>query len=440
MAIKVGVVSLGCSKNRVDTEQMLGELVGRGYQVEADPARADIIVVNTCGFIEPAKEESIDTILEMAQYKQDGQCKLLLVTGCLAQRYGDDLRAQMPEIDGMLGVGQYDKLFDMIAQAERGEKPLLNAPCQDFFESERVLTTPSYSAYVKIGDGCDNRCSYCAIPLIRGSYRSRPMADIVREVKGLVARGVKEITLISQDTTRYGTDFAASQGKSQLPELLREVASLPGVVWLRALYCYPARVDDRLLDAMQALDNVCGYIDLPIQHIVPRLLEDMHRHGTAEHIRYLAREIKRRGMALRTSIIVGFPGETDADFAELLAFITEARFDRLGAFAYSPEEDTPAAERADQLSDATKQARLDKLMALQQRISLEENQRRVGQTCEVLVAGRRPDGLYVGRSRWEAPEIDGSILFSSDKTHRAGDIAQVRISRADAYDLIGVEA
>ncbi len=435
MAEHVGVVSLGCSKNRVDTEQMLGLLAEAGYTIEPDPARAEIIIVNTCGFIEPAKQESIDSILEMAQYKQSGRCRLLLVTGCLSQRYGGDLRAEMPEIDGMLGVGQYDKLLEMIAGAGRGERPLYAVPCNDFLESDRVLTTPEYSAYVKIGDGCDNRCSYCAIPLIRGGYRSRPLDDIVGEVRRLTARGVKEITLISQDTTRFGTDW--SGGASQLPALLREVAALPGVEWLRTLYCYPARVDEALLDTMMALPNVCGYIDLPIQHIVPRLLTAMNRHGTAEHIRRMVRAIHQRGMALRTSIIVGFPGETEADFEELLAFVQEARFDRLGAFAFSPEEDTRAAEMPDQVPEEVKQARLDRLMALQQGISVESNARRVGSTCRVLIEGKGTDGLYVGRSAWEAPEIDGKILFRSPNPLKPGDEATVRITAAQTYDLIG---
>ncbi len=432
---KVGVVSLGCSKNRVDTEQMLGVLAEAGYAFEPDPAQADIIVVNTCGFIEPAKEESIDTILEMAEYKKTGRCRLLLVTGCLAQRYSEALHADIPEIDGMLGVGQYDKLLAMIAEADKGARPALTQPCDDFFESQRVLTTPSYSAYVKIGDGCDNRCSYCAIPLIRGGYRSRPTADIAAEVRRLTRAGVQEITLISQDTTRFGTDKAG--GVSQLPALLREVSQIEGVHWLRTLYCYPARVDEALLDTMAALPNMCQYIDLPIQHIVPRLLTAMHRHGTAEHIRHLAQEIRARGMALRTSIIVGFPGETEADFEELLAFVAEARFDRLGAFAFSPEEDTVAAGLPDQIPEEIKQARLDRLMRLQSGISAERNATRVGTTCEVLVEGRRKDGLFVGRSRWEAPEIDGNVLFRATGKLRPGTFAQVRITGSEIYDLIG---
>jgi len=432
----VGVVSLGCSKNRVDTERMLGVLTAAGYRIQPDPAQADIIVVNTCGFIEPAKQESIDAILDMARYKQSGQCRLLLVTGCLSQRYPDALREQMPEIDGMLGVGQYGRLLELIAGAERGERPCFTTPCADFAEEgDRVLTTPPYSAYVKIGEGCDNRCSYCAIPLIRGAYRSRPLPGILAEVRRLAARGAKEFTLISQDTTRYGTDFAP--GESQLPTLLREAAALPGVEWLRALYCYPARVNEALLDALAGLPNVCGYLDMPIQHIVPRLLTAMHRQGAAAHIRWVIEAARARNLALRTSIIVGFPGETEADFAELLDFVAQAQFDRLGAFSFSPEEDTPAARMPDQAPEEVKQERFDKLMSLQQRISAERNALRVGSTCRVLAEGVRAGGLYWGRSAWEAPEIDGRILFRGAAPLQPGDFATVRITGAQAYDLIG---
>ena len=432
----VGVVSLGCSKNRVDTERMLGMLTAAGYAIEADPAKAQIIIVNTCGFIEPAKQESIDAILDMARYKESGQCKLLLVTGCLSQRYATELHEQMPEIDGLLGVGQYDRLLELISNAEQGKRPSFTAPCTDFMEeSDRVLTTPPYTAYVKIGEGCDNRCSYCAIPLIRGPYRSRPMADILKEMERLAGRGVKEFTLVSQDTTRYGTDFGS--GESQLPLLLRQAAALPVVTWLRALYCYPARVNEALLDALAGLPNACGYLDVPIQHIVPRLLTAMNRHGTAAHIRWVIEEARARNLALRTSVIVGFPGETETDFTELLDFVSQAQFDRLGAFAFSPEEDTPAAALPDQAPEEIKLQRLNKLMSLQQRISAERSALRVGSVCRVLTEGRRADGVYWGRSAWEAPEIDGHILFRSAAPLKPGDFAAVRVTGSKAYDLIG---
>lgn len=437
MSFTVGLVSLGCSKNRVDSEQMLGILSQAGHTIVADPAQAEVIIVNTCGFIGPAKEESINTILEMAQYKQSGQCKLLLVTGCLAQRYGDQLDVELPEVDGFLGVNQYDHLPALLAEAQEGTRPMMTACSDTFLEAERVLTTPSYSAYIKIGDGCDNRCSYCAIPLIRGGYRSRPQESILAEVRALADRGVKEFTLIAQDTTRFGTDLPGNE--SRLPQLLKAVAQVPGVQWLRVLYCYPARVDHALLDTIQALPNVCPYIDLPIQHIVPRLLTAMNRHGTAAHIRDMVKAIKERGMTLRTSIIVGFPGETDEDFEALLAFVQEAQFDRLGAFAFSPEEDTPAYDMADALPEAVKQQRLDRLMALQQGISLAQNRRRVGTTVQVLVEGKR-GGRYVGRSMAEAPETDGLIHFTSPQSLTPGEFVSVRILSAKAYDLIGEKA
>jgi len=301
---------------------------------------------------------------------------------------------------------------------------------------DRVLTTPPYTAYVKIGDGCDNRCSYCAIPLIRGAYRSRPMPGILREMERLAARGVKEFTLVSQDTTRYGTDF--SSGESfLLPALLRKAAALPGVEWLRVLYCHPARVDEPLLDALAKLPNVCDYLDVPIQHIAPRLLAAMNRQVTAGHIRWVIEAARQRGLALRTSIIVGFPGETDADFTELMDFVAQAQFDRLGAFAFSPEEDTPAADLPDQVPEDIKQERLDKLMSLQRRISAERNTQRVGSTCRVLTEGMRDDGLHWGRSAWEAPEIDGHILFRTSTSLAPGDFVTVRVTTAQAYDLLG---
>lgn len=430
----VGVVSLGCSKNRVDTEQMLGMLSQAGYTIVSDPAKAQVIIVNTCGFIGPAKEESIETIFEMAQYKEKGCCRLLVATGCFAQRYPEAVKEEMPEVDAILGVGQYDKLLKAIEEAARDLHPLYVTPSSGFLECERVLTTPAYSAYVKIGDGCDNRCSYCAIPLIRGGYRSRPMEDVLAEVRALAARGVSEITLVAQDTTRYGTDWG--DGRSRLPELLEAASEVEGVTFLRTLYCYPDRVDDRLLDTIERLPNACRYIDLPIQHIDPLLLRRMNRHGTAAHIRYLAGEIRRRGMMLRTSIIVGFPGETKEQFDELMDFLREAQFDRLGAFAYSAEEDTPAALMPDQIPEEVKQQRLDALMEMQQGISLARNELRVGTTCRVLVEGRR-DGYFVGRSEMEAPETDGQILFTGEGEAAPGSYVDVRITRALEYDLIG---
>jgi ribosomal protein S12 methylthiotransferase len=415
---------------------VLGLLTARGYTIQADPAQAEIILINTCGFIGPAKEESIDAILEMAEHKRTGKCRLLLVTGCLAQRYGSDLLRDMPEIDGLLGVGEYERIFELIDAAALGARPRYDGRTEGFLESDRVLSTPPCTAYIKIGDGCDNRCTYCAIPLIRGGYRSRPLDAIVAEVTRLAARGVQEFVLVAQDSTRYASDWGQPRG---LEALLRAVCAVPGVVWVRPLYCDPERVDAALLDAMHALPQVCDYMDMPIQHIHPELLRAMGRRGTSSHIREMVTAAHSRGMTLRTSLIVGFPGETDAQFQALMDFVAEARFHRLGAFAYSPEEDTPAALLPGQVPDAVKRQRLDTLMALQQRISLAHNQARVGQVCRVLVEGARPDGRRLGRTEREAPEVDGRIIFRPRQPHAIGDFVSVRLQRAASYDMMGVE-
>ena len=433
MATTVGLISLGCSKNRVDSEQALGFLRERGYQIVSDPAKAEVIIVNTCGFIQSAKEEAIATLFEMAEYKQSGKCRLLVATGCFAQRYPEAIREEMPEVDVILGVNEYRKLDDAIREAMTGARPVYVDDDGRFFEYGRVLTTPKYSAYIRIGEGCDNCCSYCAIPLIRGGYRSRPKTDILAEVRALAAQGVKEFTLIAQDTTRYGTDLG---GESQLPQLIEEVAAIPGVEWLRTLYCYPERVDDRLLDTIARLPNVCKYLDLPMQHISQHILTDMNRSDTSEHIREVCKKFKERGMMLRTTLMVGFPGETDADFDELMDFLRETKFDRMGAFTFSPEEGTVAAEMEGQVDEAVKQARYDALMTLQHGISLAQNKARVGTTCRVLVEKKRGK-RYVGRSEFEAPEIDGNIYFGSETPCAIGEFVNVRITGARAYDLMG---
>ena len=430
---KVGMVSLGCAKNRVDSENMLGMLRARGYEIVGDPAEADVLFVNTCGFIESAKEESIDAIFEMAQYKKDGNRKLF-VTGCLAQRYPEALMSEIPEIDGILGVADYARLFDMMAAAEAGERPCYTQNGARFLNVPRVLTTPGYSAYVKISDGCDNRCTYCAIPLIRGGYQSRPFDDIVAECENLAGEGVTELTLIAQDTSRYGCDFG--DGKYLLPELLEAVSAIEGVHWVRVLYCYPDSTDDRLLDAIARLPKVAPYLDLPLQHIDDELLVRMNRRGSADWIKSRIAECRKRGIILRTTMIVGFPGETDAQFETLLDFVKEARFDRLGAFTYSPEEGTAAARMPGQIDEEVKAKRLDQLMMLQQSIAMEINQARVGEECEVLVDGEE-DGRYYGRSLLEAPESDGCVWLNASRPLTPGEYVRVRITGADAYDLNG---
>lgn len=437
MPATVGVVSLGCTKNRVDTEQMLGILRQSGYQIIPDAKSAEILIVNTCGFIESAKTESIDTILEMAEHKKTGACRLLVVTGCLAQRYSDALLKDMPEIDLILGVNQYGRLISAIEGALSGSRSAYCASSDAFLETDRVLTTPTYSAYIRIGDGCDNRCAFCAIPLIRGRYRSRPMESILSEVESLARQGVREHVLVAQDTTRYGTDW---QRTSLLPDLMQKAARIEGVDWLRVLYCYPDEADITLLDTMAQTPNICKYLDLPIQHIDDRILRRMRRRGDPQHIRALLAAARERGFALRTSIIVGFPGETEDDFNRLCDFLQEQQFDRLGAFAFSPEEGTPAADMEDQIPPAVREERLDKLMKLQSSISHSRNQQRVGTTAKVLITGDRGNGWYVGRSEWEAPEIDGEILFASHDPLKPGTFCDVLITKAKTYDLMGEKA
>lgn len=424
------MISLGCAKNRVDSENLLGRLKAAGHEFVDDPAQADAIFVNTCGFIEDAKQESIDAILEMAAARKKGA--KLLVTGCLAQRYSDALMEEIPEIDGLLGVKDYDKALSLLDSDIRES---YTSGTERFPDGERILTTPPYSAFVKISDGCDNRCSYCAIPLIRGRYLSRPYEEIVDECERLAEGGVTEITLIAQDTSRYGNDI---YGKTRMSELLRRVAAIEKVKWVRVLYCYPDTTDDELLETIAHTPKVCAYLDLPLQHINDRLLKKMNRRGSSDWIKSRIEKCRQLGVTLRTTMIVGFPGETEEEFQELMDFVRWARFDRLGAFAYSPEEDTPAAVMPDQIDRETKYRRLDQLMMLQQEISMEINESRVGEECTVLCEGWE-DGLYYGRSPKEAPESDGNIRFTAQREIQPGEYVKVKILSAEAYDLYGEE-
>lgn len=435
MAPLLGLISLGCNKNRVDSEIALGLMKDCGYAFTADPAEADVLMVNTCGFIEAAKEESIDTILELAEYKKTGRCKVLVVTGCLSQRYENELLAEIPEIDVLLGVNQYALLPDAVEKALKGRRTHSCADDLTFIEHDRVLTTPPYTAYTRIGDGCSNRCTFCAIPLIRGPYRSRREDLILQEIDQLAKQGVREHILVAQDTTRYGTD---NGGHTALPSLMKKAAAIQGVDWLRVLYCYPDETNEELLDVLADTPNVCKYLDLPIQHIDPVLLRRMNRRGTDEDIIRCVKMAQERKLTLRTSIIVGFPGETEEQFQRLLDFIRFAKFDRLGAFTYSPEEGTPAARMEDQIPEEVKQERLDRLMNLQASISLEKNQARVGEVLNVLVTDHNEEGLCLGRSESEAPETDGEILFKAKgKLPEPGQFVRVKITQADTYDLMG---
>ena len=433
--MKVGVVSLGCSKNRVDTEMMLDILQKAGYEITTDESDADILIVNTCGFIDPAKQESIDTLLSMAQYKQEGHLKLLVATGCLVQRYAKELKEEMPEIDLFMGVSEYARLPEAIEQALGGQRPSYCHRSNTVLEGGRVLTTAPYSAYVRIADGCDNRCAYCAIPLIRGGFRSRSIESVLAEIRDLASRGVKEITLVAQDTSRFGVD---THGKSLLPELMVRAANIPGVEWLRVLYCYPDEVEDELLEAMASKPNICKYLDLPLQHADPELLKAMNRRGTVEHTRQFLKKARDMGFTLRTTFIVGFPGETEQQFQALMDFTREIEFDRMGAFVYSIEENTPAASMPNQIDEEVKQERLDRLMTLQQEISLRHNKARVGTMEKVLVEAVADDGSGTGRSSREAPEeTDGVIRLTGLSEKDIGEFVQARITGAEVYDLIG---
>ncbi len=430
----VGVVSLGCSKNRVDTELMLGILEKAGYRVTANEREADILIVNTCGFIDPAKQESIDTLLELAQYKTTGRLKLLVATGCLVQRYEKALLEDMPEIDLLLGVSQYPLLPQAIEQALSGKRASYCAQDMGVLSGERVLTTAPYTAYVRIAEGCDNRCAYCAIPLIRGGFRSRDIGGVLDEIRRLADSGVREHVLVAQDTSRFGIDRA---GRSLLPELMQRAADIPGVEWLRVLYCYPDEVGDDLLAAMASRPNICRYLDLPLQHADPDLLKRMNRRGDIEETRAFLKKAREMGFTLRTTFITGFPGETDRQFERLMDFVRDIRFDRLGAFTYSMEEDTPAASMPDQIPEEVKQARLDTLMTEQQSISLERNLLRVGREERVLVESVNAEGVAEARSAAEAPETDGVIRLRGASQSDIGCFVKARITAAEPYDLIG---
>ncbi len=438
MTYNIGMVSLGCAKNQTDAEIMLGILADEGHKIVRDPEEADVIIVNTCGFIEPAKQESIDSILEMAEYK-NGRCKLLIATGCLAERYHDDILTELPEVDAIVGTGDFHKISEVIKNASSGEKPVLCGH-KDYSPEEglpRILSTPSYTAYLKISDGCDNNCTYCAIPMIRGKYRSRKIEDIVAEARELAKSGVRELILIAQDTTRYGKDIYEGYA---LDKLLEELVNVEGIEWIRIHYFYAEAVTENLLKVMAKYDKICNYIDIPIQHINNRILRRMARRTNREEIISKIDMIRKYmpDSVIRTSLIVGFPGETDEEFEELYDFVRDTEFDRMGVFSYSQEEDTPAADFPDQIDEDTKAARLDKLMTLQQGISLKINQAKIGKTLEVLIEGYDPDNfMYVGRSRGDSIDIDSSVYVASEDELKIGEIVKVLILDAGEYDLTG---
>lgn len=434
--IKLGMISLGCSKNQVDAELMLALMQQDGWTLVADPEDADVVIINTCGFIEAAKQESIEAILEFCAKKERGGVRLVVVTGCLAERYRDQLATEIPEADVVLGLGKNSDIARTIRRALTGERVVEFGDKYDLKgEGERVLANPPYFAYVKVAEGCDNRCSYCAIPLIRGDFRSRSLESILEEVERLAARGVREINLVAQDTSRYGQDL---YGNYMLPELLHRVCRVEGVQWVRVLYCYPDRITDELIAAIAQEDKVVKYIDIPVQHASGKVLREMNRRGDRESILELVRRLRTGipGVVLRTTVIAGFPGETQDDLEELCKLVTEARFERLGCFAYSQEEDTPAGEREDQLDEQTRQRRAELIMELQMPIAFEFAESCRGRELEVLVEGRR-GREYFGRSYMDAPDIDTKVYFTSSRRLVPGRFVRVKITGSREYDLLG---
>ena len=429
--MNVGVASLGCAKTQVDTERMLGLLRRSGYRFTPDPQEAEVLIVNTCGFIDPAKEESIDTILEMAQYKERGRCRVLVATGCLTERYRQELTKELPEIDILLGVREYEKLPGLLAEKLGAPLPKLSCGLTD-----RVLTTPPYRAFLRTGDGCNNRCTYCAIPLIRGNLVSEPMEELVDEAKRLADGGVTELTVIAQDTSGYGVD---RYGKSMLVPLLKELNGIDGLHWVRVLYTYPDTVNEALLDTLAAGEKLIPYLDIPLQHIDDDILQRMHRRGSGAYIRSLLDYLYKNypDFTLLTTMMVGFPGETDGQFETLLTFLRDYPFDRVGAFAFSPEEGTKAAQMPDQVPEEVKQARLSALMAQQQPISLQRNRRRVGRQTELLIEELTRTHA-VGRTPREAPDVDGKVRIPRKSYHAIGDYEPIRLTQAGEYDMKGV--
>ena len=428
--MKVGVISLGCAKNQVDTERMLGLLRRFGCDFTPDPGSAEVLIVNTCGFIDPAKEESINTILEMAQYKERGRCKVLVATGCLTERYRQELKEELPEIDILLGVREYEKLPGLLA--EKLGLPLPDLGCG---LGDRLLTTPPYRAFLRTGDGCNNRCTYCAIPLIRGNLRSEPMEDLLDEARRLADGGVTELTIIAQDTSGYGLD---RYGKPMLIPLLKELDRLDGLHWVRVLYTYPDTVNEALLDTLAQGEKLIPYLDIPLQHIDDDILRRMHRRGSGAYIRSLLDYLYKNypDFTLRTTMMVGFPGETDAQFETLLTFLRDYPFDRVGAFAFSPEEGTKAALMPDQVPDEVKQARLEALMAQQRPISLGRNRRWVGEKTELLIEELTRTHA-IGRTPREAPDVDGRVRIPRRSYHAVGDYEPIVLTHAGEYDMKG---
>lgn len=439
MNYKVGIVSLGCAKNQVDAEMLLDTLKNRGFEIVNDPANADTVIVNTCGFIESAKQESIDEIIELGKLKQEGTIKAIIVTGCLAERYKEQIADQLYEVDSVIGIGANADIADVVLDALQGKKrqSFPDKLCLPL-EGGRVLSTPPYTAYLKIAEGCDNCCSYCAIPLIRGKFRSRQPDDVIKEAEKLAKRGVKELNVIAQDTTRYGEDLF---GKSYLPVLLKKLCKIDGFKWIRVLYCYPDRITDELIETIASEDKIVNYIDLPLQHCNNEVLKNMNRRGSRESLTALLNKIKARipDVIFRSTFITGFPGETEEQFEELAEFAADIRFQRLGCFAYSAEEDTEAALMPNQIDEETKQRRADIIMEHQQSVMAQFCESLIGKEIEVLVEGYdKLAECFFGRSYADAPEVDGCVFFTcKGKKPKAGDFVTVTVTDFMGCDPIG---
>ena len=435
--MKIGMVSLGCPKNLVDSEVMLGLIREKQLEITNDPAEADLIIVNTCGFIESAKEESINTVLQMAEYKQKGSCKYLVMTGCLGQRYADELFESMPEVDAIVGTDSFTDIGWVIDQVLAGKrlKHMEKLESKNVVMPPRMLTTPSYMAYLKIAEGCDNCCSYCIIPQLRGPYTSRPYDEVMAEAKALAESGIKELIVVAQDTTRYGED---TTGKLLLPQLLSDLNALEGIEWIRVMYLYPNNFTDELIEAFATLDKVCKYIDIPLQHSSDRLLDSMNRYDTREQVETLLNKLRTRipGITIRTTFIVGFPGETEEDFEELKDFVEKQRFENAGVFQYSQEEGTVAGAMENQIAPEIKENRYHELMALQAGISEDIHREREEAELEVIVEGFDEDNLAYGRSSHEAPDIDGTIFIENAEGLKVGDMVRVRILQGFTYEMV----
>lgn len=432
----VGMISLGCPKNQVDGEALLAKLSQAGYNIVNTIEASDVMIVNTCGFIEDAKTEAIETILEVAQYKEAGLISAIVVTGCLAERYQDEILKEMPEVDAVIGIGANADIVKVCDKALCGIKTSSYPnKCYLPLDSERVLSTPSHWAYLKISEGCDNKCSYCAIPGIRGRFRSRDMDSVVDEARLLASKGVKELILVAQDTTKYGQDL---YGEYSLDRLLKRLVKIDGIEWIRLFYCYPQRITDSLIETIAAEEKICNYIDIPLQHADKNVLKSMNRVGDAEEYKALIEKMRKAipDLALRTTFMVGFPGETEEQFTNLSDFIKEVKFDKMGCFAFSPEEDTPAYDMDNQIDDDVKKRRQEILMNTQFYITEASNKNRVGNVYKVIV-DNIDDGKYVGRSYMDSPEIDSGIIFTSDKKINIGEFVFVKITDYDGYDLIG---